>query len=77
MRFVDEGFLLLLRSGRTPHALPTHRGRGDPDQLGLREELEQLNRLRQPDRVRVSLRTLTGLAATVAGARRRGGQLDA
>jgi hypothetical protein len=77
MRFVDEGFLLLARSGRTPHALPTHRGRGDPSQLRLREELEMLNRVTQPDRSRVPVRAMVGLAATVAGVVRRGGQLDA
>lgn len=78
MRFVDEGFLLLVRGGRTPHALPTHqRGRGDQQQLRLREELELLNRVGQPDRSRVPVRAMASLAATVAGVVRRGGQLDA
>jgi hypothetical protein len=74
MRFVDQGFLLLVRGGRTPHALPSHqRGRGDPGQLRLREELELLNRIRQPDRSRVPVRAVARLAASVV---RRGGQLD-
>jgi hypothetical protein len=78
MRFVDEGFLLLARGGRTPHALPMHqRRRGDQRQLRLREELELLNRLGQPDRSRVPVRVIGSLAATVVGAVRRGGQLDA
>jgi hypothetical protein len=78
MRFVDEGFLLLARSGRTPHALPVHhRRRGDPGQLRLREELELLNRVRQPDRSGVPWRAMFNLAATLAAVVRRGGQVDA
>jgi hypothetical protein len=78
MRFVDEEFLLLVRGGRTPHALPSHqRERGDPRQLRLREELELLNRVMQPDRSHVPVRAIARLAATVAGVVRRGEQLDA
>lgn len=78
MRFVDEGFLLLARGGRTPHALPTHqRRRGDQRQLRLRKELELLNRVTLPDRSRAPVRAMVGLAATVAGVVRRNGQLDA
>lgn len=78
MRRVDEDFLLLTRGGRTPHALPTHRERGDPrERLRVREELELLNRARQPERARVPLQAVLALAGAVAGAVRRGGQLDA
>ena len=78
MRFVDESFLLLTRGGRTPHALPTHqRRRSDSRQLRLREELELLNRVRQPDRPWVPVRAIVSLRATVSGAVRRGGQMRA
>jgi hypothetical protein len=78
MRRVDEDFLLLARGGRTPHALPSHCEPGDPrQQLRVREELEFLNRARQPARARAPLQAVLALAGAVAGAVRRGGQLDA
>ena len=72
MRFVDEGFLLLARGGRTPHALPLQRGRGDPLGPRVREELELLARARQSPRP-VPVRA----AGRVAEALRRATQLGA
>jgi hypothetical protein len=75
MRLVDDGYLLLVRSGRTPHALPTHRQRGDPLGPRVREELHVLSRVRQPSPAPV--RAASALAGTLAGMLRRNTELGA
>lgn len=75
MRFVEEDFLLLARSGRTPHALPT-RDRGDPLEPWVREELRLAARARRPPR-RAPLRAAGLVAGAVAGVLRRGTELRA
>ena len=75
MHFVDEGFLLLARGGRTPHTLPLHRERGDPLEPRVREELRLLERARQ--RHPAPVRAAGALAGTVAGVLRRGTELGA
>lgn len=56
----NETYLLLARGGRTPHALPTHRGRGDPRQAQrqARERALAAARARQPPQISVVLRAV-------------------
>lgn len=75
MRLVDEGYLLLVRGGRTPHALPLHRERGDPLEPRVREELHQLSRVTQPSPAPV--RVAGALAGALAGLLRRDSELGA
>lgn len=72
MRFVDEGLLLL--SGRTGHALPTSRDRGDPMETWVRQELRAEARAHQPPRS-VPVRAAGAVFGTVAGVLRRGAGL--
>jgi hypothetical protein len=75
MRLVDEGYLLLVRSGRTPHALPLHPPRGDPLEPRVREELQVLSRARKSSPAPV--RAVSALAGLLAGLRRRDTELGA
>lgn len=75
MRLVDESYLLLVRSGRTPHALPTHPPRGDPLGPRVREELRVLSRARQP--APAPMRAVSALAGLLAGMVRRDSRLGA
>jgi hypothetical protein len=68
MRFVDDGFSLL--SGRTGHALPKHRDRGDPLETWVRRELRSQARARQPPRP-MPLRAAGQVFGALAGVFRR------
>jgi len=65
----EQTYLLLARSGRTPHALPTHRGRGDPRQAQrqARERASALAQARQPPQ-RPAVRLRAGFRRTQYGA---------
>ena len=75
MRFVDDGFLLLARGGRTPHSLPLHPQRGDPLEPRVREELRVLARVARP--ARLPVRAVGAVTAALAGVLRRGTELGA